>query len=131
MVLRTSGLATVRAAHRRRTTRMNDAPAHTPLHAWHAAHGGRLVDFAGWAMPVQYSSIVDEHRATRSAAGLFDISHMGRFRFDGPGAAEFLDGLVTRRVTDMRPGQIRYGLVTNDAGGSLDDVRGYPLGDAG
>ena len=57
--------------------------AHTPLHDWHAAHGGRMVDFAGWSMPVQYTSIVAEHQATRTAAGLFDISHMGRLRFDG------------------------------------------------
>jgi len=89
-----------------------------------------MVDFAGWWMPVQYSSIVAEHQATRGAAGLFDISHMGRLRFDGAGAAGFLDGLVTRRVRDMRPGRIRYGLVTNNAGGILDDVLVYHLADA-
>ena len=66
----------------------------TPLHAWHAAHGARLVDFAGWHMPVQYKSIVEEHNATRIAAGVFDVSHMGRIRFDGPGAAGFLDRLL-------------------------------------
>ena len=79
--------------------------AKTPLHDWHAAHGGRMVDFAGWSMPVQYTSIVAEHTATRTAATLFDVSHMGRLRFAGPGAAEFLDGVVTRRVTDMQPGR--------------------------
>jgi len=89
-----------------------------------------MVDFAGWSMPVQYASIVAEHQATRSAAGVFDISHMGRLRFDGAGAAAFLDRLVTRRVSDMRPGRIRYGLVTNDAGGILDDVLVYRLADA-
>ena len=68
---------------------MSGTLAQTPLHDWHAAHGGRLVDFAGWSMPVQYTSIVAEHQATRTAAGLFDISHMGRLRFDGPGAAAF------------------------------------------
>ncbi len=103
----------------------------TPLHDWHVAQGGRIVDFAGWAMPVQYASIVDEHHATRTAAGVFDISHMGRLRFDGPGAGEFLDRLVTRRTSDMQTGQIRYGLVTNDAGGILDDVLVYRLQDAG
>jgi aminomethyltransferase len=79
-------------------------------------------------MPVQYESIVAEHEAVRKAVGLFDISHMGRLAFTGPGATEFLDGLLTRRVSDMQPGQIRYSLVTNDAGGILDDVLLYRLG---
>jgi aminomethyltransferase len=99
----------------------------TPLFDWHAEHGGRLVDFAGWSMPVHYGSIVAEHNATRSAAGLFDVSHMGRLLFNGDGAEGFLDSLVTRRVTDMQPGQVRYGLVTNDIGGILDDVLVYRL----
>ena len=93
----------------------------SPLHDWHASHGGRLVDFAGWSMPVQYSSIVTEHQATRNAVGLFDVSHMGRIRSEGPQAEAFLDRIVTRRVTGMRPGQIRYALVTDDAGGVLAD----------
>ena len=101
--------------------------ARTPLFDWHVAHGGRMVDFAGWEMPVQYSSITAEHLATRTAVGLFDISHMGRLRFFGPDAARFLDATVTRRVTDMRPGQVRYGLVCNDRGGILDDVLVYRL----
>lgn len=99
----------------------------TPLHAWHAAHGGRLVDFAGWSMPVQYTSIIAEHNATRNAVGLFDVSHMGRIYFTGPGALEFLDSVVTRRVKDLAPGQIRYGLLTNDAGMCLDDVLVYSV----
>ena len=99
----------------------------TPLHAWHAAHGGRLVDFAGWHMPVQYKSIVEEHNATRTAAGAFDVSHMGRIRFDGPGSAAFLDRLLTRKVVGMGPGKIRYSLVCNQAGGILDDVLVYRL----
>ena len=94
----------------------------TPLYEWHVAHGARMVEFAGWSMPVQYTSIIEEHEATRSACALTDISHMGRLRFEGPGAAEFLAGLLTRRVADMAPSQIRYSLVTNDAGGILDDV---------
>ena len=89
-----------------------------------------MVDFAGWSMPVQYASIVAEHQATRTAAGLFDVSHMGRLRFDGPGGGAFLDRLVTRRVADMAAGQIRYALVTNDSGGILDDVLVYRLADA-
>ena len=95
---------------------------HTPLHDWHVAHGARMVGFAGWAMPIQYGSIIEEHLATRATAGVIDISHMGRLRFEGPGAAVFLAELLTRRVADMELGQIRYSLVTNDAGGILDDV---------
>jgi aminomethyltransferase len=94
----------------------------TPLYDWHVSHGGRMVDFAGWAMPVQYGSIIAEHNATRAAVGITDISHMGRLRFEGPGVAVFLAELLTRRVADMALGQIRYSLVTNDQGGILDDV---------
>ncbi len=101
--------------------------AHTPLFEWHASHGGRMVDFAGWSMPVQYTSIVAEHTAVRTAVGVFDVSHMGRFRIEGPDAESFLDRIVTRRVTGMKPGQIRYALVTNDTGGILDDVLVYHL----
>jgi aminomethyltransferase len=94
----------------------------TPLYDWHVAHGARMVEFGGWQMPVLYTSIFDEHRATRSACGLTDISNMGRLRFEGPGAEEFLACLLTRKVGDLRLGQIRYSLVTNDEGGILDDV---------
>ena len=101
---------------------MDVALMKTPLYNWHVSHGGRMVNFAGWAMPVQYTSIIEEHRTIRSAVGMADISHMGRLRFEGPGAAVFLAELLTRRVADMELGQIRYSLVTNDAGGILDDV---------
>ena len=94
----------------------------TPLYEWHVAHGARMVEFAGWSMPVQYTSIIEEHLATRSACGIADISHMGRLRFEGPGAEVFLACLLSRRVGDLRLGQIRYSLVTNDEGGILDDV---------
>ena len=86
-----------------------------------------MVDFAGWLMPVQYASIVEEHQATRQAIGLFDVSHMGRINFSGPGAADFLDRLVTRDVKSLARGQVRYALVTNEAGGILDDVLVYHL----
>jgi aminomethyltransferase len=99
--------------------------ARTPLHDWHVAHGGRMVDFAGWSMPVQYSSIADEHNATRNTVGVFDISHMGRLQFYGASIATSLDYVVTRRVADLKPGQIRYGLVCNEEGGILDDVLVY------
>jgi aminomethyltransferase len=103
----------------------------TPLHGWHAAHGGKMIDFAGWSMPVHYGSIVAEHQATRTAAGLFDVSHMGRLRFAGAGGGSFLEQLLTRRVADMAVGQVRYSLVTNEAGGILDDVLVYRLADQG
>lgn len=103
----------------------------TPLADWHSAHGGRMVDFAGWWMPVQYDSIVAEHLATRRAAGLFDVSHMGRLRLEGPGSAAFLDRLLTRQVCGMSLGKIRYSLVCNEAGGILDDVLVYHLQEHG
>ncbi len=84
-----------------------------------------MVDFAGWSMPVQYTSIADEHNATRNAVGVFDISHMGRLQCNGPNVAQFLDSVVTRRVVDLKPTQVRYGLVCNDEGGILDDVLVY------
>jgi len=108
---------------------MSTGLAETPLYGWHVAHHGRMVDFAGWSMPVQYESIVAEHTATRQAVGLFDISHMGRLRFSGPGAVELLDSIVTRDVGKLAPGQIAYALVTRDDGGILDDVLVYHLQD--
>lgn len=97
----------------------------TPLHDWHTAHGGRMVDFGGWSMPVQYGSIVEEHHRTRKAIGLFDVSHMGRLLLSGAGAGPLLESLLTRRVGDLNPGQVRYSLVCNEAGGVLDDVLAY------
>lgn len=101
----------------------------TPLHAWHVAHGARMVEFGGWDMPVQYKGIVEEHHAVRRGVGLFDISHMGRLRFQGPQAADFLNHSLTCDVSRLKPGQVRYGLVCNDAGGILDDVLVYALPD--
>ena len=102
----------------------------TACHAWHVSHGGRMVDFAGWEMPVQYSSIVTEHRAVRRAAGLFDIAHMGRLKFTGPDATRFLDYLVTNDVPSLAVGQIKYALMTNEQGGILDDVLVYRMADS-
>ncbi len=97
----------------------------TPLHDWHVAHGGRMVDFAGWSMPVQYKSIAEEHNATRNAVGVFDISHMGRLQFFGTNVPQFLDSVVTRRVIDLKPDEIRYALVCKEDGNILDDVLVY------
>ncbi|MFK7821637.1 MAG: glycine cleavage system aminomethyltransferase GcvT [Planctomycetaceae bacterium] len=101
----------------------------TPLHDWHAENGARMVDFAGWHMPVQYSSIVDEHTAVRTQAGMFDIAHMGRVKFTGPDACAFLDRIVTNNVAALEPGQIRYALVCKEDGGILDDVLVYRFED--
>ena len=96
--------------------------ATTPLDAWHRQAGAKLVPFAGFEMPIQYSSIVAEHQACRTSAALFDVSHMGRLRFDGEGSEQLLDHLLTRRVSEMPIGAVRYGLICNAEGGVLDDV---------
>ncbi len=101
---------------------MTASLASTPLTQWHLDHGARTAEFAGYQMPIQYTSIVAEHTATRTAAGLFDISHMGRLRFEGPRAHLLLDHLLTRRVADMPLGAVRYSLMCNEEGGILDDV---------
>lgn len=106
------------------------APLQTPLHAWHAAHGGRMVEFGGWSMPVQYTSIVEEHRAVRTRAGLFDISHMGRINFEGD-ALPWLESVTTNEVARLKPGQIQYSLMPNERGGLIDDVLVYRRADGG
>ncbi len=100
----------------------------TPLRDFHAAHGARLVDFAGWEMPVQYRSILEEHKAVRRAAGLFDVSHMGEVDVLGPGACAFLDGLVTNNVGRMHPGKVLYSPMCHPAGGVIDDLLVYMRG---
>ena len=96
--------------------------ARTPLDAWHRSVGAQMVEFAGYEMPIRYTSIVAEHHACRRSAALFDVSHMGRLRFDGEGAASLLDRLLTRRVSELPVGGVRYALVCNTEGGVLDDV---------
>lgn len=100
---------------------MTDHLSETPLCRWHEAHGGRMVDFAGWRMPVQYASIVEEHLATRQAAGMFDVSHMGRLSITGPAAITWLESLLTRTVAGIDVGRCRYTLITNDES-ILDDA---------
>src|SRR5262249_35687480 len=97
----------------------------TPLYDWHVAHGARMVDFAGWDMPVQYSSITEEHQALRTAAGLFDISHMGRLSFAGPDALDLIQHVFTNNAATVKDFQARYGLVCNAQGGIRDDVLVY------
>ncbi len=97
----------------------------TPLYDWHVAHGARMVDFAGWDMPVIYTGIVGEHQTVRTSAGLFDISHMGRLSFGGPDALDLLQLVFTNNAATMKDFQVRYGLICNENGGIRDDVLVY------
>src|SRR2546422_11007973 len=99
----------------------------TPLYAAHQKLGARLIEFGGWEMPVQYSSIMDEHLAVRKSAGLFDISHMGEFVFTGPGALEFLNHLLTNDLRKLHAGQGQYTLMCNERGGVIDDLYAYRI----
>lgn len=100
----------------------------TPLHDFHVAHGGRMVDFAGWEMPVQYRSILEEHKAVRRAAGLFDVSHMGEVNVRGPEAGRFLNDLVTNDVARLYPGRVLYSPMCYPTGGVVDDLLVYLRG---
>ncbi len=97
----------------------------TPLNAAHRKLGARMVDFAGWDMPVQYSSIIAEHEAVRSAAGLFDVSHMGEIEFSGKGALEAVNRLITNDLARCADGQAAYAGLLNERGGFVDDVVAY------
>lgn len=94
----------------------------TPFHDFHISAGAKMVDFAGWEMPLMYRSIVDEHLHTRTSGSIFDVSHMGRLQISGPDAERFLQLVFTRNVELMKPGQCRYGLICQEQGGILDDV---------
>jgi aminomethyltransferase len=94
----------------------------TPFYDFHVSAGAKMVDFAGWEMPLLYRGIVDEHEQTRRSGSMFDVSHMGRLHFSGKDAQAFLDRVLTRNVGKMLLGQSRYSLVCNEAGGVLDDV---------
>jgi aminomethyltransferase len=101
------------------------AALRTPLYDRHVAAGGQMVEFGGWMMPLQYTSMRDEHTAVRQRVGLFDVSHMGEIHLTGPGALAALDRVVTNRVDDMAFGQARYTLVCNEDGGIIDDALVY------
>lgn len=109
---------------------MSETPlAKTPLAEVHERLGGKMVGFAGFSMPVQYTSIVAEHAAVREAAGLFDVSHMGQLVVEGPQALAFGDRLLSRPVSDLAAGRVRYALLCNETGGVVDDVTVYRTGD--
>jgi len=100
----------------------------TPLYEMHRQLGGRMVEFAGWTMPVLYSSILEEHHATRQHCTVFDTCHMGEFEVVGPGAARYLDRMLTLSVADLAPGRCRYGYLLREDGGVLDDLTCYAVG---
>ena len=108
-----------------------DAPQElerTPLYETHVSLKARMASFAGWEMPVQYAGILDESRAVRSKAGLFDVSHMGRVEIQGPGAASFLDRLLSVNVPGIRIGRARYNVICDQEGGIIDDCIVYRRG---
>lgn len=102
----------------------------TALYQFHVDHGGKMVDFAGWEMPIMYGpGIIKEHEQVRQRGGLFDVSHMGRVKMTGRHARRLLERVCTRRISDMQPGQCRYSLVCNAQGGVHDDVIVYRIDD--
>jgi aminomethyltransferase len=101
----------------------------SPLEAAHQALAAKLVPFAGWNMPVQYSSIIEEHSAVRKSCGIFDISHMGQFIASGPGVAAWLNGLLTNNISKLGIDQGQYTLMLNEGGGVIDDLIAYRTGE--
>jgi aminomethyltransferase len=99
----------------------------TPLHDRHVALGARMVPFAGWEMPVQYEGVIQEHRAVRTDAGVFDVSHMGEIEVEGPQALELLQSLLSNDLDKLEPGKAQYTLLTNERGGIIDDLIAYQL----
>ena len=100
----------------------------TPLYAAHQKLGAKLIDFGGWEMPVSYTSIMEEHRAVRTAAGVFDVSHMGEIRARGAAACEFLNGVLTNDLRKLPPGRGQYTLLCNERGGVVDDLYAFRIG---
>src|SRR4051812_4673937 len=103
---------------------MSVAPAlrTTPLNGLHRSFGAKMVDFGGWDMPVQYSGILDEHNAVRTAAGLFDVSHMGEIEIRGPEAAKLTDLVTTNAVANLKVGQAHYSGLLYETGGVVGDI---------
>ena len=106
---------------------MSQTLLQTPLHDRHVALGARMVPFAGYEMPVQYEGVIQEHRAVRTDAGVFDVSHMGELEVEGPRAHEFLQSLLSNELDKLEPGKAQYTLLTNEGGGIIDDLIAYRL----
>jgi aminomethyltransferase len=102
-------------------------PRRTPLFEAHRAAGARLIDFAGWEMPVQYGGVIEEHLAVRSAAGMFDVSHMGEIESSGPGAVDFLQRILSNDVSKLGVGGAQYSVLCRADGGIIDDLFTYRL----
>jgi aminomethyltransferase len=118
------------AQTRRLACRVSDgAQKTTPLYDEHVRRGAKMVSFGGWLMPVQYTSIVQEHRAVRNNIGIFDISHMGQLIFDGSGARDWLNTMLTNNIDKLDVGTGQYTFLLNDAGGIIDDLIAYRIGD--
>ena len=96
-----------------------------PLHTFHAEQGARFVNFGGWNMPVQYTGILEEHKAVREAAGLFDVSHMGEFQVNGADAGRFLDRLLVNSISGIAEGKAVYSPMCAEDGGVIDDLIVY------
>ena len=108
---------------------MPETLQYTPLHDRHVELGARMVPFAGWEMPVQYAGVIEEHRAVRADAGVFDVSHMGELEVEGPHARDLLQSTLSNDVDRLEVGQAQYTLLTNEDGGIVDDLIVYRLGD--
>ena len=99
----------------------------TPLYEAHLAYSGKIVDFAGWAMPLQYSGVLDEYHAVRNTAGLFDVSHMGRIQVIGKGALAYLQCVTTNDIEKIGLLNSQYSMICNEEGGVKDDIFIYRL----
>lgn len=104
-------------------------PILSPLHDRHVALGAKFSEFGGWLMPLQYAGVVAEHRAVRTSVGVFDVSHLGKMRITGPGAAAFVNSCLTNDLTRIQPGQAQYTLLCNESGGVIDDMIVYLFSD--
>ena len=107
---------------------MSESISESPLSPCHQAAGARMIPFAGWNLPVQFSGLLQEHHVTRQAAGLFDISHMGQIRAQGPGIVACLETLLANDPAKLSPGEGHYSFLPNEQGGVIDDLFVYRLG---
>ena len=100
---------------------------HSPLHDQHVALGAKMADFGGWSMPIEYpgGGVVAEHTAVRERVGIFDVSHLGKARVSGPGAADFVNACLTNDLRRIEPGQAQYTMCCTEEGGVVDDLIQY------
>lgn len=108
---------------------MNETLKRTPLYELHLKLGARMVPFGGWEMPVQYTGVIEEHRAVRQAAGLFDVSHMGEFEVSGPQALDLIQLVSTNNAAKLAVGDVQYSLMCYENGNVVDDILVYRLGE--